>query len=294
MKLNRLLSSDRPTLSFEVFPPKTSETFAGVADAALRVADLKPHFMSVTCGAGGTTDAYTDDIAARIIRDKGVTAIEHITCVAARRETLQAHLDRIQELGVENVLALRGDLPEGYDPDADHDFRHASELIAYIRARSELCIGGACYPEGHPESPDMAADIDFIYEKQQAGCGFVTTQMFFDNNILYKYLYKLRARGVTIPVVAGIMPVTNAAQLTRIRKLSGSHLPMKFLSMVDRFGHDPAAMRQAGVIYATEQIVDLLANGVTHIHVYSMNKPDVARQIRDSLNVILPTEASAT
>lgn len=288
MKLSELFEKRIPTLSFEVFPPKTSSNYETVKTATSEIAKLKPDFMSVTCGAGGKTDIYTADIAAALSSNYGVTSIAHMTCVGTSKENAEKRIRELESLGIQNILALRGDLPEGFDMNSC-DFKHASELTEFIKSISDICIGGACYPECHPESANISDDISHIKEKVDAGCEFLTTQMFFDNNIFYKYLCKLRDAGVTVPVVAGIMPVTNAAQINRIRKLSGTYLPSRFLDIVDRFGSDPDAMKQAGIIYTTEQIIDLLANGINAIHVYSMNKPDVAQKIQENLSYIIPS-----
>ena len=194
-------------------------------------------------------------------------------------------LKELKEKKIDNVLALRGDIPA--DGNVAKDYRYASELIGEIRQYGDFCIGAACYPEGHVESVNKTADIQHLKEKIEAGCDFVTTQMFFDNNILYNYLYRIREKGITVPVVAGIMPVTNVSQIKRICSMSGTYLPARFKAIVDRFGDNPAAMKQAGIAYATEQIIDLIANGVNGIHVYSMNKPEVAAKIKESLSEIL-------
>lgn len=288
MKLSSLFERKIPTLSFEVFPPKTSGNYENVKVATAEIAKLRPDFMSVTCGAGGKTDIYTADIAASLSRDFGVTSIAHMTCVGTSKENAEKRIRELENLGIENILALRGDIPDGTDMESC-DFGHASELTAFIKSISDICVGGACYPEGHPESANINEDIIHIKEKVEAGCDFLTTQMFFDNNIFYKYLCKLRDAGVNVPVVAGIMPVTNKVQIDRICKLSGTYLPSRFINIVDRFGSDPDAMKQAGIIYATEQIIDLLANGVNAIHVYSMNKPDVAQKIQENLSYIIPS-----
>lgn len=287
MKLSELFAKRIPTLSFEVFPPKTSGNYENVKFATSEIAKLKPDFMSVTCGAGGKTDVYTADIAASLSRDYGMTSIAHMTCVGTAKADAEKRIRELECLGIENVFALRGDIPDGFDINSC-DFRHASELITYIKSISDICVGGACYPEGHPESASISEDIRHIREKVDAGCEFLTTQMFFDNNIFYKYLCKLRDAGVNVPVVAGIMPVTNKAQIDRIYHLSGTHMPSRFIDIVDRFGDDPDAMKQAGIIYTTEQIIDLLANGVNAIHVYTMNKPDVAEKIQSNLSYIIP------
>lgn len=285
MKIKDILSQGKPTLSFEVFPPKTEDKYESVKQAAVEIARLKPAFMSVTYGAGGGTSRYTVDIAATLKEQCKVTPLAHLTCVSSTREKVHSVLSELEEKKIENVLALRGDIPA--DGNVATDYSYASELIAEIKQHGDFCIGAACYPEGHVESANKTADIAHLKEKVEAGCDFVTTQMFFDNNILYNYLYRIREQGITVPVVAGIMPVTNARQIKRICSMSGTYLPSRFKAIVDRFGDNPSAMKQAGIAYATEQIIDLIANGVNGIHVYSMNKPDVAAKIRDSLSEIL-------
>ena len=286
MKIKDILAKGQPTLSFEVFPPKEESNFASVEKAALEIAKLNPSFMSVTYGAGGGTSQYTVQIASDIQSTCQVLALSHLTCVSSTREKVHSVLREIQAHGIENVLALRGDIPK--DGKVEKDYQYASQLIREIRETCpDLCIGAACYPEGHVESVNKTVDIGHLKEKVEAGCDFVTTQMFFDNNILYNYLYRIREKGITVPVVAGIMPVTNISQIKRICSMSGTYLPARFKAIVDRFGDNPAAMKQAGIAYATEQIIDLIANHVNGIHVYSMNKPDVAAQIKNNLSEIL-------
>ena len=285
MKIRDILASGRPTLSFEVFPPKTEDAYESVEHAAAEIAKLKPDFMSVTYGAGGGTSDYTVQIASTIQDVYKVTPLAHLTCVSSTREKVHKVLTQLKEKGIENVLALRGDIPkDGKTPEVYH---YASELIREIKSAGDFCIGAACYPEGHVESANKSVDMDYLKQKVEAGCDFVTTQMFFDNSVLYSYLYRIREKGITVPVIAGIMPVTNAGQIKRITQMSGSYLPSRFLSLVDKFGDKPAAMKQAGIAYATDQIIDLLANGVKGIHVYSMNKPDVAAKIKENLSEIL-------
>ena len=285
MKVTDILNRDSLSLSFEVFPPKSSETYENIKNSALEIAKLKPDFMSVTYGAGGTTDKYTLDVAESIL-ETGVTPIAHLTCVCSDRDKIKDTLARMKSMGIENILALRGDIPDGMSKKS-LDYSHASDLAAEIKAFGGFCIGGACYPEGHPESENQKQDIHNLKSKVDAGCEFLTTQMFFDNNILYNFLYKAREAGITVPVIPGIMPVTNPAQVKRIRTLSGTVLPRRFIQIVDRFGSSPAAMKQAGIAYATEQIVDLYANGIKTVHVYSMNKPDVAAKIKANLEDII-------
>ena len=285
MKIKDILSQGKPTLSFEVFPPKTEDKYESVERAAAEIAKLNPAFMSVTYGAGGGTSKYTVDIASALHHNHHVTALAHLTCVSSTKEKVREVLHELKEAGIENVLALRGDIPP--DGAVSKEYSYASELIREIKEAGDFCIGAACYPEGHVESASKTIDMDYLKQKVEAGCDFVTTQMFFDNNILYNYLYRIREKGITVPVVAGIMPVTNVRQIIRSCQLSGTYLPSRFKAIVDRFGDNPAAMKQAGIAYATEQIIDLIANGVNAIHVYSMNKPDIAYKIKENLSEIL-------
>ena len=290
MKLSELLKNDMPSLSFEVFPPKTDTAFESVRSATEEIAKLRPSFMSVTYGAGGGTSRYTLEIAKNIKERYGVPTLAHLTCVSSTRETVRAKIEQIKAAGIENVMALRGDLtPELMASDrAKWDYRYAIDLIRDIKEiGAELCVGGACYPEIHPESANQKDDIKYLKEKVDAGCSFLTTQMFFDNNLLYNFLYKIREAGITVPVIPGVMPITNANQVERAIKLSGSFMPQRFKSLVDKFGTSPDAMKQAGIAYATDQIIDLYANGITNVHVYSMNKPDVAEKIQSNLSYII-------
>ncbi|MBQ4322673.1 MAG: methylenetetrahydrofolate reductase [Clostridia bacterium] len=290
MKLLPLLKNDALSLSFEVFPPKTDDAFDSVEQAVHEIAALKPAFMSVTYGAGGGTSKYTLEISKRIKKDHGVPTLAHLTCVSSTKASVHARIQDMKEAGIENVMALRGDIPAGREQEdrSAWDYRYAVDLIRDLKeSGADFCIGGACYPEIHPESSNQKEDIRRLKEKVDAGCEFLTTQMFFDNNLLYNFLYKIREAGITVPVVAGIMPITNANQVERAIKLSGSFMPQRFKTIVDKFGHDPAAMKQAGIAYATDQIIDLFANNITNVHVYSMNKPDVARTIQSNLSHIL-------
>ncbi len=285
MKISDILKQDKVTLSFEVFPPKTSSSYESVARATQEIAALHPDFMSVTYGAGGGTSEHTVQIAADLPAQYGVNVLTHLTCVSSTRQHVSAMLEKFKQHGIENVLALRGDIPAGGAP--ENEYHYAAELVRDIKSQGDFCVGGACYPEGHVEAANKTEDILHLKEKVDAGCEFLTTQMFFDNNILYNFLYRIREKGITVPVIAGIMPVTNVKQIKRITSMSGTYLPERFKAIVDRFGENPEAMKQAGVIYATEQIIDLIANGVNHIHVYSMNKPEVAAGIQASLSEIL-------
>lgn len=294
MKLTEIFKQNKYSLSFEVFPPKTDDLYDSVKTATEQIARLSPAFMSVTYGAGGGTSKHTLNIAKNIREEFGVESLAHLTCVSSTRETVKSRIADFKAAGIENVMALRGDIPADMK-NADRSgwaYRHASELIRELKeSGAQFCIGGACYPEVHPESATQREDILRLKEKVEAGCEFLTTQMFFDNNLLYNFLYKIREAGITVPVIAGIMPITNAKQVERAITLSGSFMPQRFKSLVDTFGHDPAAMKQAGIAYATDQIIDLFANGVTNVHVYSMNKPDVAEKIQSNLSDILGKNA---
>ncbi|MBQ9412432.1 MAG: methylenetetrahydrofolate reductase [Oscillospiraceae bacterium] len=285
MKIRTILERESVSLSFEVFPPKQAEGFDSVERAALSIASLKPDFMSVTYGAGGTTAGLTLELTDGIQKGSGVPAIAHLTCVGTSRQELDRMLEEYRRRGIETVLALRGDIPRSGE--RKKDFLYAEDLVRYIKAHSKLCIGAACYPEGHVESQNKHEDLFYLRRKVNAGCDFLTTQMFFDNNIFYNFLYRAREAGILVPVIAGIMPITNAKQLSRSVTLSGTGVPERLRAIVDRFGEDPVAMEQAGIIYASEQIIDLVANGIRHIHVYSMNKPQVARRILQNLSCIL-------
>ena len=285
MKISELLRGGGVTVSFEVFPPKTSEHFSSVLDTAKKIAALGPDFMSVTYGAGGGTSRFTADIAAGLQRAYQVPVLAHLTCVSSTRSYVAGVVEEYKEKGIENIMALRGDIPA--DGLIEHDYAHADELIADIRARGDFCIGGACYPEGHVESAHKKDDLMHLKAKVDAGCDFLTTQMFFDNNIFYNFLYRAREAGITVPIIPGIMPITSARQLTRSVQMSGTNVPERFRAIVDHFGDDPAAMQQAGIIYASDQIIDLIANGIRHFHIYTMNKPAVASGILSNLSDIL-------
>ena len=289
MKIIDILNKRNMSLSFEVFPPKKESTFESVVSATEEIAACHPTFMSVTYGAGGGTSRYTMEIAKNIKDKYNVPTLAHLTCVSSSRETVRQKIQEMKEMGINNVMALRGDLTpelEASDP-STWDYKHATELVRELKESGDFCIGVACYPEVHPESINQKDDLLHIKDKVDAGADFLTTQMVFDNNLFFNFMYKIREIGVTVPVIPGIMPITNASQVARAIKLSGSFMPQRFKSLVDYFGNDPDAMKQAGIAYATDQIIDLYANGITNVHVYSMNKPDVAKSIMDNLSNIL-------
>ncbi len=287
MRISELLKEKEVTVSCELFPPKKGSELKKAHDLVREMAKLRPAFISVTYGATGGISEHTVNLANEAQNVNGVPALAHLTCASSDRGKIQEVLRELKEHNLENILALRGDIPEHVDFPLPNQYHHASELIEEIKAYGDFCIGGACYPEGHPEAESIEADIDNLKRKVEAGCEFLTTQMFFDNNILYRFLYKALKKGIDVPVIAGIMPVTNVKQMKQIGALSGSLLPQRFRMMVERFAEDSAALKQAGIAYATEQIFDLIANGVGHVHIYTMNKPDVAGAILGNLSEIL-------
>lgn len=287
MKIRDLITQDKATLSFEVFPPKKDTDFADVEAAALGIAAFKPDYMSVTYGAGGSTKGHTIQLAQEIQEKYDVPTIAHLTCVCASKEGIKTALADMKNAGIENILALRGDIPKNYDGQVFAEFSHASELVELIKETGDFCVGGACYPGVHPDSANKHEDIIGLKKKVDAGCDYLTTQMFFDNNIFFNFMYRIREAGISVPIIPGIMPITRRVQVKNAVKLSGCNVPERFKSIVDAFGDTEAAMRQAGIAYATDQIIDLMANGVKHIHVYSMNKPEVAAGIQKNLSEIL-------
>lgn len=290
MKISKLLDKENLSISFEVFPPKTDTAFESVREATEKIAALKPLFTSVTYGAGGGTSKYTLEIAKNIKERYGVPTLAHLTCVSSTKATVRAKIAEMKAAGIENVMALRGDLTPALEKEARDawEYRHAIDLIRELNeSGADFCIGGACYPEVHPESKNQKEDIKYLKEKADAGLSFLTTQMFFDNNLYYNFLYKIREAGITLPVIPGIMPITKGTQVERAIKLSGSLMPQRFKTIVDKFSYSPRAMQQAGIAYATDQIIDLFANGVTNVHVYTMNNPDVAAAILNNLSDIL-------
>ena len=287
MKISEILRENPITISMEVFPPKSDVRFESVRASVREIARLRPAFVSCTYGAGGGTSQYTVEIAQDIMKE-GVASMAHLTCISSTRDSVRSQIRRIRDAGIENVLALRGDIPEGMDFPSPRYYEHAIQLVEEVKQECPgICIGGACYPEKHPDAVNKDEDIRHIREKVDAGCDFLTTQMFFNNSIYYNYLYRLREAGVTVPILAGIMPVTSRRQMERSIQLSGCVIPPELTALADRFGDSPAAMQQAGILYASHQIIDLIANGCGHIHVYTMNKPEVAAGILNNLRGII-------
>lgn len=286
MKISEILNNRKVTVSFEIFPPKE---WAKIADTKAVIKEMvkdKPAFMSVTYGAAGTKSGYTTEIA-NAVKEGGVTPLSHLTCLTSTKEKINSVLDEWEENGIENVLALRGDIPKDFEMSENQYYHNAYELVNEIKARGKFCVGGACYPEIHPESSNRVEDIAHLKEKVDCGVDFLTTQMFFDNEKFYDFREMCAIKEINVPIIAGIMPITNAKQIKRSVELSNCSLPKKFQKIMERFGDNPDAMKQAGIIYATEQIIDLMANGVNNIHIYTMNKPDVAHKIMEGLSCII-------
>ena len=284
MKIKELLARDQITFSCEIFPPKKELEFSGIHKIVDQIHDLGADFISVTYGAGGSTSKKTLEVASYIQDTHHTPALAHLTCCGATKEDIARRVQEMKARGIENVLALRGDLPQDYVPGP---YTYAIELIRDIKTQGDFCIGAACYPEGHVECAHKEQDIGFLKEKVEAGCDFLTTQMFFDNNVYYNFLYRVLAAGIQVPVIPGIMPVINAKQIKRSCELSGTVLPPRFKAIADKFAEDPQAMEQAGIAYATEQIIDLIANGMKYIHLYTMNRPQTAAKIVANLSHIL-------
>lgn len=285
MKIKEILNR-KPTVSFEVFPPKQWDKIEATKAVIGEMVKSCPAFMSVTYGAAGTTSGFTTEIAKEIL-DHGITPLAHLTCLTSTRDKIHQVVGELQENGIENILALRGDIPQGFEFPDDQYFEHAYQLVNEIRGLGDFCIGGACYPETHPESQNRVEDMEYLKQKVDCGVDFLTTQMFFDNRVFYNFRELCAIKGIQVPLIAGIMPITKAAQLERTVKLSGCTLPEKFVKIVERFGDRDDAMQQAGIVYAGEQMIDLMANGVDHIHIYTMNKPDVAGAIVRELGSII-------
>ena len=285
-KIIDILKNDKVCISCELFPPKQGTELQNSLEIVNKIAKVKPSYMSVTYGAGGSTVGYSAALA-KEVQDNGIPALAHLTCIQASEEKISSVLGQLSDNGIKNILALRGDIHAGME-DADMGrFKNASDLMRYIKFKGDFCIGGAAYPEGHPESGSLVKDIENTKYKVDAGVDFLVTQMFFDNTILYNYMFRLLSAGINVPVVPGIMPVTNAKQINRICQLSGTKLPLQFRAMVEKFADKPAALQQAGIAYATGQIIDLISNGFSHVHIYTMNRPEIIGGIMENLSEIV-------
>lgn len=278
MKINELFKNGKTVFSFEIFPPKKNGMLEHLHETLAQLAELNPDFISVTHGAGGSVPGCSTAEVASIIKDKfHMETIVHLTCVNSVKADIDAAIADLRSRGIENVLALRGDINPDIPP--KKEFTHASDLISYLKANSSLGLSGACYPEGHTESDNLASDIANLKIKVDAGAEHLISQLFFDNDVFYRFRDMVSAAGISVPIEAGIMPCINANQIQRMVSMCGASLPQKFVKIISRYGDNPDAMRDAGIAYAVEQIVDLAANGVDGIHLYTMNNPYTARKI---------------
>ncbi len=287
MRIDKILSDDKLHISFEVFPQKYGQPIEPIIDTVEEISKLHPAFCSVTYGANGGASENTVKVASHIKNELNTPVLAHLTCVGSSKNDIDEKLMQLKDNNIQNILALRGDIIDKEKFAKKEDLLYASELIEYIKLNYDFCVGAACYPEVHPESKNQNEDINYLKLKQDMGADFITTQMFFDNSIFYNFMYKLRSAGVSIPVVAGIMPVTNVVQLKKIKELSNANIPSKFLSIADKFQDDKDSMRQAGIIYACNQIINLISNGINNIHIYTMNNASVAKQIMQNMSHIV-------
>jgi len=289
MKISSLFGQGKTVFSFEIFPPKKTSGIETIYNTLEELKDLKPAFISVTYGAGGTmTEAghsKTCEIASIIKNKYDVTPVAHLTCVNSTKVQVEAELNALKNNGIENILALRGDINPDVPP--CNDFKYASDLVQFIKARGDFHISGACYPEGHAEAENKVQDILNLKRKVDAGVTHLMSQLFFDNQYFYDFVEKARLAGVDVPIEAGIMPVTNKSQIERMVTMCGASLPQKFVKTMQRFENNPEALRDAGIAYAIDQIVDLISNGVQGIHLYTMNNPYIARKISEAIGNLL-------
>lgn len=285
MFIKDIFASKKPVLSFEVFPPKQESGLDGVLAAVDKMSSLPIDYMSVTYGAGGGNSKNTARIASHLRNKLSIPSLAHLTCVANTKEDIETKLSEYKELGIKNILALRGDKPKDYDGEIFPAYRYASELVSEIKDFGGFCVGGACYPERHPDSSSLETDIENLKIKVDTGVDFLVTQMFFDNEAFYKFRDMAAKKGISVPITAGIMPLTNAGQIQRMAILSGgASMPAKFVRMIAKYQENPEALQQAGIAYAVDQIIDLVSNDIDGIHLYTMNKPETAEKIVSVIN----------
>ncbi|ETA81535.1 methylenetetrahydrofolate reductase [NAD(P)H] [Youngiibacter fragilis] len=293
MKIRDMLGKGNTTVSFEIFPPKTTYPMETIFETLEKLRDLSPDFISVTYGAGGSSQGHTVEIASRVKKDFGIESIAHLTCVTSTKDSIRQMLQDIRNSGIENILALRGDIPDSFREDRSWkpEYRYAYELIDEIVDFGGFSIGAACYPEGHVETRNKVDDLKYLKQKVDHGVDFLVTQLFFDNELFYQFREKMDLVGIEKPVIAGILPVLNINQVKRIQEISGCNMPPKFLRILDRYEHDPKSLQEAGIAYAVDQIVDLLSFGIEGVHIYTMNKPEPTRRIMESISTVRYSEA---
>lgn len=288
MNIRDKFKEKKPLISFEVFPPKADSPIDTIYNTIDELYSLNPDFMSVTYGAGGSTKDKTVEISSYIQNKYKLTSTAHVTCISSTKEEVCTTLDSLKEKNIQNVLALRGDYPKDCLPGTlpTDGYKNSVDLIKYFKENSDLCVGGACYPEKHPDAKDLDSDIDFLKRKMDAGADFLVTQMFFDNEAFYDFYDKAIKKGINIPITTGIMPILNKRQINTIVNLTGNSIPKKFKRLLERYENNPEALEEAGMSYAVSQIIDLLSWGVDGIHIYTMNKPSTARKILGSITAI--------
>lgn len=291
MKIRDMFIQKSPTVSFEIFPPKSNYPIETIYETIEALKDLQPDFISVTYGAGGSEQDNTIEIASKIKNTYGIEAIAHLTCVTSSRSGIIETLEKLRNNGIENILALRGDIPATFqaDPSWTPEYKYAYELIEEIHNFDDFSIGGACYPEGHIETRNKIEDLRYLKFKADKGLDFLITQLFYDNDLFYQFREKMDLLGIHTPVLAGILPVLNIGQIKKIQELSGCNLPPKFLRIINKYEYNPAALQEAGIAYAVDQIIDLLSSGVDGIHLYTMNRPEPTRRIMESISTIRST-----
>lgn len=288
MQIKNIYKIKKPIISFEIFPPKKESSIDTIYDTIEALKDLKPDFISVTYGAGGSTRDKTIEIASIIKNKYYIETLAHLTCVSLTEEKLKNFIKDLKANNIQNIMALRGDLPKDFDESLFEkgEYKYASDLVRVIRKDNEISIGGTCYPEGHFESQSLEEDVENLKRKVEAGTDFLITQLFFDNECLYRFMDLACKKGINVPISAGVMPVTNKKQIQRMISLSGASLPARFTRIIAKYENNPQALREAGTLYATEQIVDLLSWGIDGIHLYTMNRPDTARRIMQNISNI--------
>ena len=283
MKIKDIYKTKKPVISFEIFPPNNKFPIEKIYNTIDELALLKPDFISVTYGAGGTTQGRTVEISSRIKNINKIETLAHLTCIGSTVETIDNTLIKLKDQGIENILALRGDIPR--DEINEADFNYATDLVTHLKKNNDFSIGGAFYPETHFENNDLL-DLFYLKNKVEAGTDFLISQLFFDNEDFYSFCEKTKKLNINIPLVAGIIPITNYNQIKKIQQLCNAKIPRKFQIILDRFKNNPKALEEAGIIYATEQIIDLISSGVDGIHIYTMNKVGVTKKILENIKNI--------
>ena len=282
MQITDIFNKKKFVFSFEIFPPKTTSSIETIYKTLESLSDLRPDYISVTYGAGGGSNQNkTSEISSLVKNKHGIEAMAHLTCIRSTRDEIKEILSELKHEGIENILTLRGDIP--LEEEVKGDFQHASDLAQFIRENASFDLGGTCYPEGHIDSKDLKEDVKNLKYKVEAGVTHLTTQLFYDNDDFYKFLDLAHKYNINVPIQAGIMPLTNKSQIERIATLSGSKIPEKYIRMMNRYEYDKDAMIDAGIAYATEQIIDLMATGVDGVHLYTMNNPYVARKTHNNI-----------